>query len=187
MPQNRGIRQECPLSPCLFLVVLLMLWSGDLEQAEPRQGIVDWGELLHANGIAVVTDSAATASMLLRIVELSTVHDGLRLNRSKCEAIVLGEDGAIMRFEDGTGLAHPESGEVPRLLHVRDGVHGADLGRRLGGAARPWQKLGLFGKSEACAPRWRLLIHDAVIRTKLVCRRRCRRWTRFRYGAIIIF
>lgn len=42
-----------------------------------------------------------------------------------------------------------------------------EMGRRVGGAAWAWQKLGVFWKSEACSPKWKLMFYGTVIRAKL--------------------
>lgn len=72
---------------------------------------MDLDELLYADDTAVITDSAATGTNVLRMIECDEVQHGLGPNRSNCQAIVLSEDGAITRFEDGTSMAQPAAGK----------------------------------------------------------------------------
>lgn len=65
-------------------------------------------------------------------------------------------------------MAQPDSAKYLGCHICMAGEVGKELGRRLGGAARTWQVLGLFWKSAACSPKWKLIIYDAVIRAKLV-------------------
>lgn len=70
---------------------------------------VNMGELLYADDTAVVTSCAATAKKALRAIEPNAVHYGLRLNRSKCEAVAMEEEGANIRFDDGTEVAQTDA------------------------------------------------------------------------------
>lgn len=112
--QERGTRQGCPLSPYLLLVAMSAMWADireDLRFAGETLGLaeVDIGEILYADDTAVVTDSAARATKVLQIIEINATHFGLRLNRGKCEVLMFGEPGAEVRFDDGTGMAQPQS------------------------------------------------------------------------------
>lgn len=116
---------------------------------------------------AIVTDSTQTVEKALRVVELDAVHYGLKLNRSKCAAILFDDPGSTIRFEDDTGVAQPDSAKHLGCYLYSMGDVGKELGRKLAEATRTWQKLGLFWKSAACSVKWQLMIYDAVIRAKL--------------------
>lgn len=91
--------------------------------------------MLYADDTAVATGSAAVAMKVLRNIELSAVHHRLKLNSAKCEAMVMGEDGASIRFDDGAGVAQPDVAKyLGRHICATQDV-GKELGRRLGGAA----------------------------------------------------
>lgn len=105
---------------------------------------MDFGDLLYTDDTAVMTDSTKRTSKMLQVIEVHAVHDRLKLNRSKCEAIALEEDLANIRFDDGTGMAQPEAAKYPCGSIYAPGGMRRELGRRLGDAARTWQQLGMF-------------------------------------------
>lgn len=85
-----------------------------------------------------------------------------------------GEPEAAIRLDDSRGMSQPlaaqQFGRFGRYIYT-SGDMGKYFGCRLGDAARTWHRLGLFGKSAACAPRWMTVIpviYDAVIRSKAV-------------------
>lgn len=73
---------------------------------------------------------------MLQVIEANAVHYGLKLNRSKCEAKVLGEDGAATRSDDGTSMSHSDAAKYLGCSIYASGDTGKELGRRLGDAAR---------------------------------------------------
>lgn len=50
--------------------------------------------------------STQTAAQVLQVVEVNAIHDAMRLNPSKCAAIVFDGHGAK---HDGTCVAQPDS------------------------------------------------------------------------------
>lgn len=118
------------------------------------------GELLYTDDAAVITDSAARASKVLHVIEANVVHDGRKLSRSRCEAVVGGEPEAAIRFKGGTGMAQPSAVKYLGSSVYASGDVRELLGRRLGGAACTWQKLGFM-------LRWKSMKDDMAITSKM--------------------
>lgn len=81
------------------------------------------GELLYVDDIAVVTEWVETASTVVRVIEMNVVHYGLRLNISKCEVVVMGEErGDGMRREtwarSGVGGRREDLAEIELVLEI---------------------------------------------------------------------
>lgn len=77
---------------------------------------------------ALSTDSAKRASRVLQTIEPNAVHRRLKLNRIKCEKVVMGEAGADIRLEIGTGLAQFQAAK-----HVGCDIYASrDVGKELG-------------------------------------------------------
>lgn len=68
--------------------------------ARHRRGAVVCG--LHTSGHEL---GGPGESKMLHVIELNAVQYGLKLNRSKREAVMMRPDGAEVRFEECTGLA----------------------------------------------------------------------------------
>lgn len=56
---------------------------------------------------AILRDFAERANVVLTVIELGAVRCELKVNRGKCQAVIMGEAGADIRIEDGTGMAQP--------------------------------------------------------------------------------
>lgn len=68
----------------------------------------------HEDDTAIATDSVAHEEPVLQTIELSVVHDGLRLQRSRCEAIAIGEAGSDTTFGNGALVAQPAAAKYLR-------------------------------------------------------------------------
>lgn len=75
---------------------------------------------------------------------------------------MLSQEGAELRFEDGTRVTQPLVAK-----HLGCELWEKELGRQLGDAARTWQNKGVFRKSAACSPNRNLLMYDAAAGAKV--------------------
>ena len=86
--QHSGIRQGCPLSPYLFVMVMSALWT-DLHKAIPTAS----KELLYADDTLLYSTSPKKLETTLRQVETESHRYGLALNYNKCEFIGINFHG----------------------------------------------------------------------------------------------
>lgn len=68
---------------------------------------VHLGGVLYADSRTIVMNSARRARTVLKLIGRNAVHYGMRLTRAEFEAIVLGDERAEIRFDDGTRVAQP--------------------------------------------------------------------------------
>ncbi len=88
--QLTGIRQGCPLSPYLFLIVMTAIFHDVHEKlgvgmAEGRVPGTEFDEVMYADDtICISTNTREMNKMLAEIEEIEGIY-GLKLNKTKCE------------------------------------------------------------------------------------------------------
>merc|ERR1711871_299492 len=115
--QETGIRQGCPMSPYLFILVMHVMFEdvrrdldatvparrGGLVRGQPAFGHVERPEqnyvqnanfhsVLYADDTICVTRDSAATQYLIRSIEKIGAQFGLRLNKKKCVMIKYNTD-----------------------------------------------------------------------------------------------
>ena len=121
--QRAGIRQGCPLSPYLFIILMTCLLhdvhDGDkLRLREQRIVGTMTDEVLYADDAICMTQDEEAIQRLLKEIEALGHTYGLRLNRGKCEFLSFDNTGTVT-FHDGTAV--PSKREVKYVgCHLND-------------------------------------------------------------------
>ena len=170
--QEAGIRQGCPLSPFLFLIVMSVIFY-DLHQKDTSnilnsriEGLAE-DEVLYADDtILFSTDTKAMNRMIARIESESHKY-GLQLNYGKCE-LVHNFPHANVHFQDGTPLKRVQEAKYLGCdLNERANIR-KELNKRMGKCRTVLQKLHVFWRHSDCSVRFKIQVADAVIRSKLL-------------------
>jgi hypothetical protein len=103
----------------------------------------------------------------LKSIETEGHRYGLRLNKEKCELLNLGKAGNI-HFKDGVKV--PTKTEVKylgALLNTRNDTD-KEIKQRIGQCMGVLNKLNTFWRHSNCTAKFKLLVQDAVVRSKLL-------------------
>jgi hypothetical protein len=174
--QHTGIRQGCPLSPYLFLLVMTAIWA-DIDrpngrnQRKPRKNKnaqYSFEELLYADDTLLFGPNVKKVERKLHRIEQESARYGLRLNFKKC--LFLGMNRAKRRhpkFADGTKVPKESSAMYLGVKLSNKGSHAEDLSIRIKQTMATWNRMRSIWKLDRCRKRTRLQIYRATITTKL--------------------
>ena len=170
-PQKTGIRQGCPLSPYPFLIVMTAMFHDVEKEAtsnknEKRVLNTNFDEILYADDTICVSTDTKQINKRLAAIEKHGRRYGLKLNKDKCE--VMTNATADVHFADGTKVTKRE--EVKYLgciLNMRADTS-SEVKSRISTCMAIMQKMDLFWRKAECPIKWKILVFDAVIRSKLL-------------------
>ncbi len=105
--QHTGIRQGCPLSPYLFIIVMTVLFKdvrarlNTPKQNEPIPGI-KFAEVLYADDTLLFGTYTRNLNLLHRQIQLESAYYNMKLNVGKCVNIIASQVQSTIKFMDGT-------------------------------------------------------------------------------------
>ena len=147
--RRTDIRQGCPLSPYLFVIVMTCLFEDVHESLrnhnmdQHHAGSATFAELLYADDTIGMTTSASSMSRLLEAIENVVGQYGLSLNKDKCDPMIFNSNTRV-KFADNTLV--PMKSEARYLgcwLNNKGGTT-RELRIRLTQTLPIWQKLKLY-------------------------------------------
>ncbi len=112
--QRNGIRQGCPLSPYLFIIVMTTMMfdvhreCGEKRWSEASKELGDT-ELIYADDAVLISSTKKPLQTLLQTIEKHAIRYGLKLNRDKCEMITIKGVNTKIKFTDGSEVKHVSS------------------------------------------------------------------------------
>ena len=170
--QRAGIRQGCPLSPYLFVIVMSVMFA-DIRSEHHRRlatGKLDhllFMEILYADDTLLISKNTRTMNILLHAVETESAYYGLKLNQSKC-AVVNMNGNNMVRFKDGTPV--PKENQVTYLggIITREARGHVEVEQRIAATMATWKRMHLFFNDARCPIRWKLIVYNSMIRSKLL-------------------
>ena len=88
--QSTGIRQGCPLSPYLFLIVMTTMFHDVHQETDKylenqRVPGADFDEVTYADDTICISTDTKAMNKLLEAIEWEGFRYGLKLNKEKCE------------------------------------------------------------------------------------------------------
>ena len=170
--QRSGIRQGCPLSPYLFVLVMNVIdndvnYHLDRRTLGTRKPGISFDRIYYADDTVLLATNTYSANRILWAVERVSLQFGLKLNRGKCSYIAMNGNNNL-RFADGTKLRRCTETtylghHITRSMNMRQ-----EIGYRMQQTMAAWTKLKPFWKASNCTVGWRLRVYQAVIQNKLI-------------------
>ena len=114
MTQNFGIRQGCPLSPYLFVLLMSAMFTdikgrfNTPKQQEPIRGI-RYTEILYADDTLIFGNYTKHINMLLAENQQESSYYNMELNLDKCISLNLNKPQSSIRYMDGTLVPRKQS------------------------------------------------------------------------------
>jgi hypothetical protein len=176
--QRSGIRQGCPLSPYLFVLLMGALFS-DLKdelrtprQQEPIDGIY-FSEVLFADDTLIFGANTRCINVLLHAIERHSHYFGLNLNYDKCINITANQRVSSVRFSPtgpGQGKLVPRKNSAVYLgtLLTDSNNNKAEILNRLGDCIATANRMKLFWTKANTTVKWKIQVFNAIIRSKLL-------------------
>ena len=171
--QGSGIWHGCPLSPYLFVIVMSCI-DFDIQSTVSRRVLnntvtgLKYDSVFYADDTILFSTDNRALNELLRLTETFSGQYGLRLNRHKCIAIPMNNDGNI-HFDDAMPL--PKNYETTYLgneLNREINIVKHEILNKLQTVRITWFKFLPYWKASDANVKWKLRIFDAVIRAKLL-------------------
>ena len=172
--QEQGIRQGCPMSPYLFILLMTALFIdiNDENQME-RDNLVNnripntnFDEVLYADDTICISSSEEAIENRLKQIIIHGARYGLHLNMKKCE--VLGNVSAHIKYPNGEEVTQKDTVEyLGAMLNIKGDIR-KEVQYRIAMCGAVLKKLDIFWLHTKCPLRWKLLAHDAIIRSKLL-------------------
>ena len=146
--QETGIRQGCPLSPYLFIILMTVMFfdiheEDKLKMSKHRVKGTTCDEVMYADDTICITESERAMNRLLAAIESEGAKYGMRLNKSKCEYLVFGKAGNV-KFCNGQQVEQkPEVKYLGCLLNDK-GDPAREMNKRMSECAMICNKLHQF-------------------------------------------
>ena len=170
--QETGIRQGCPLSPYLFIILMsVMFWDIHHEGVKglERNRVVgtEFDEVVYADDTICISESEVAMNGLLAAIEAEGSKYGMRLNKSKCEYLKFGLAGNV-KFNNGERVKQMEEVKYLGCLLNSKGDPGREIGKRIKNSMSTLINMHVFFRHGDSSFTQELKAFSAVLVSKLM-------------------
>ena len=173
-PQNTGIRQGCPLSPYLFIILMTTMFMdihNELGNKAWTKAAEELGttSLLYADDTLLVGSSAKAVNAILATIEKHSDRYGMCLNKKKCEYFGINtkkRTTEVLKFADGKEMDKVQKATYLGGNLQANGSAKNEVECRISKAAVVFNKLKPLWKSR-CDNIWKIRVFEAVVASVL--------------------
>ena len=170
--QETGIRQGCPLSPYLFLVVMTVIFDDikhkmETNLAQHRIPGAFFDEVVYADDTICLSTDTKTMNQFLKEIEIEGKKYGMTLNKGKCETICSNQNMNV-HFQDKTQVEKKEEVKYLGCMLNRQGNITTEISKRIAESMVILKKLDIFWLHSNCPAKFKIIVLDAVVRSKLL-------------------
>ena len=178
--QRRGIRQGCPLSPYLFILVMNRIIqevndlkeevtkarTGEEFQAIDMEGLTIT-ELLFADDTMIMAKSSSSMESHVWIIEIISAMYGLKLNKGKCIEVTNKEGESRVHFEGGQEMKRSSSTNYLGTTINARADPAKEVNRRITMARAAEARMQSFWREGKVQTKWKILMYNAIVGAKL--------------------
>ena len=171
--QDSGIRQGCPLSPFLFVLLMSAIFQdirsrlNTPKQIEPIKG-VRFAEILYADDTLIFGTHTPTINKLLHWIQRESSYYNLNLNYDICINLTLHQKQSSVKYLDGSFV--PRKKEAVYLGTVlSDSVDNhREVTNRLAAAMTTCNRMKLFWDRSHASIKWKIRVFDSILKSKVL-------------------
>ena len=171
--QNSGIRQGCPLSPYLFVLLMSALFAdiktklNTPKQKEPIKGI-RFSEILYADDTLIFGTHTHSINKLLHAIQKESEYYNLQLNYDKCINLTMHQHQSSIKFLDGSLVPRKKEAIYLGTLLSDSVDNHREICNRLAAASATCHRLKLFWDKAHTSVRWKIRVFDSILRSKIL-------------------
>ena len=170
--RRTGIRQGCPLSPYLLLIVMTAMFEDvrkkvDSKLKNERVPAADFDEVTYADDTICFSTSTKAINLFIKEMEPEGFRYGLKLNKNKCELITTHQS-ADVHFDNKQ--------KIPKVRLATDlgcnmGIKTnsrEELSKSFANTMMTMKKLDIFWRHSNCGIAIKIYTADVILRSKLL-------------------
>ena len=171
--QESGIRQGCPLSPYLFVLLMSALFAdikaqlNTPKQKEPIRGI-RFAEILYADDTLIFGTHTHSINKFLHAIQRESEYYNLQLNYDKCINLTLHQHQSSIKYADGTLVPRRKEATYLGTLLSDSVDNHREICSRLAAATATCHRLKLFWDKAHTSVRWKIRVFDSILRSKVL-------------------
>ena len=171
--QRSGIRQGCPLSPYLFVLLMAAMFSdikarlNTPKQREPIEGI-QYSEVLYADDTLIFGNYTYHINLLLKEIQTESRYYNMELNLDKCINLTLNRKQSSIKFADGSLVPRKHAATYLGTLLTDNVDNKQEVMNRIADSIRTCNRLKLFWTKAQNSISWKIQVFHSILRSKLL-------------------
>ena len=168
--QGAAIRQGCPLSPYLFVILMTVMIRDVHDNLNSKRGTlehINFNELVYADDTVLITNNTNAMNRLIEKIQYCAGYYGLNFNEKKCISMNFNTKSKT-KFADNSFVPTEENTSYLGANINYKHLPNQEINRRIAACMATLTRLNNFWNNNNCPNKFKIQVFDAVIRSKLV-------------------